>query len=526
MSRVGGKIRETREVKAFLQSLEREEGESLPDLRKERGANKKDRKLGVRKTRWWEALIVGVAMVVSLTPVVAAGALWENLSGFFRQIGDGRFWDFITADPNEPLKTDGITGRTNILVFGVSGWDMEDTMHDGGLTDSIMVISLDQESGDVKTISIPRDLRALNGACTATAKINELYPCVFNQAIGQGLSQAGIWDYQRRGAENLKRGVEEVIGLPIQYWVYVNWSGLVGVVDALGGIDVRFLQEGVEYNGEEVVIRTSDPRGLADAWNPRAGSWYTRFENNRTYRLHGEQALGVARARNHDFGSFGAGGGNFSRELFQQQIILATVKRAREANLGVGQILAIQSAIGDNIRMNFTGGEIRTLIRLGTSFDMANFTPVPFVDIANNIYYMTNGSLTIEGMEISFVWPTAGLGIYGEIHAYIRRALSLDPIAQEAAVIDFLNGSGINGAARQARDRLWDANENITAGRIGDANSSDYAGYTLYALSTSSPRTKAWLEQFNGVTAQTASLPVGIISTADFVVIVGRPAEQ
>ena len=50
-------------------------------------------------------------------------------------------------------------GRTNILIFGTSGYSMDEDAWDGAmLTDSIMVVSLDQDNYDAYMMSLPRDL--------------------------------------------------------------------------------------------------------------------------------------------------------------------------------------------------------------------------------------------------------------------------------------------------------------------------------------------------------------------------------
>ena len=47
-------------------------------------------------------------------------------------------------------------------------------VHDGAqLTDSIMAISLDQNTGDIAMLSLPRDLKA-SPTCTASGKFTEV----------------------------------------------------------------------------------------------------------------------------------------------------------------------------------------------------------------------------------------------------------------------------------------------------------------------------------------------------------------
>ena len=94
------------------------------------------------------------------------------------------------------------------------GWDYRGPRGlDGNLTDTILHVSV---VGDVVTlIAIPRDLY-LDAWQT---RINSMYA------------------YQ--GAEGLRRTVEELLGLPVDYYVVINLDLFENVVDALGGVEVN-----------------------------------------------------------------------------------------------------------------------------------------------------------------------------------------------------------------------------------------------------------------------------------------------
>jgi len=115
-----------------------------------------------------------------------------------------------------PLAVDS-AGRTNILVLGVG-----DPGHSGErLSDTIMVLSYDHASKRIAQISIPRDTRvSIPGY--GFAKINAAH------AVG-GVSLA----------ENV---VSNTLGIPIDYYIKTNFTGLRQLVDAVGGVDVDVKQ--------------------------------------------------------------------------------------------------------------------------------------------------------------------------------------------------------------------------------------------------------------------------------------------
>ena len=115
-----------------------------------------------------------------------------------------------------PLARDA-SSRTNVLILGLG-----DPGHAGeGLTDTMMVLSYDATAHRTAQISIPRDLR-VNIPNHGYGKINSA------NAYG--------------GTASAEQTVSNTLGIPINYYVQTDFSGLVGLVDAVGGIDVDVKQ--------------------------------------------------------------------------------------------------------------------------------------------------------------------------------------------------------------------------------------------------------------------------------------------
>ena len=204
-------IVDMKKSKKELKAAEKRAKQERKELKKQKKSKKK---------------VVVIILVVLLLLLVGGGVVfyfWGN--EILKRItgGEGDIWSAIgtlTSETYEPLKTDG-NGRTNVLVFGTSGYNMDGTSyggyeHDGSqLTDSIMVISLDQETGDVAMVSLPRDLYAVP-TCTATGKVNEVYWC----ALEQGEDEAGA-------ARALQAKVQTILGIETQYFVHINGGALV-----------------------------------------------------------------------------------------------------------------------------------------------------------------------------------------------------------------------------------------------------------------------------------------------------------
>ena len=421
-----------------------------------------------------------LAIIIILIGAITWLILWGNdiiakITG-----GQGNILDLITfTEPTyEHLKTDE-NGRTNILAFGTSGYNMEgeegNGVHDGAqLTDSIMVISLNQDTGDIAMLSLPRDLKA-SPTCTATGKINEVYWC--NNMEG---------DDEKAGAEALVEEVGSILDIDFQYYAHLNWSSLIQIVNTLGGITVTLDEDIEDYLYTGAV-----------------------FEAGKEYTIDGDQALGLARARH------GTASGDFSRGASQQKILIGIKDKIFEKQLSLTDLIGLANTLGDNLRTNFNVEEIKSFAHLASEF---NFDAMRQVSLIEPEMLVTTGEIN----GISYVLPVGGAGYYTRIQNYIAKMLSNNPSVYEDATILILNGTETPGLASTEQQTLEEAGyENIT---IDDAPTGDYKGeYTLYSLSDEKPATKKALESQYSLTAQSAdTIPEGIPTDYDFVIIIGN----
>lgn len=109
-------------------------------------------------------------------------------------------------------------GRTNILLLGVGGGT-----HEGAdLTDTMLVVSLSSKDQSVALISIPRDIWSE----TLKDRVNSAYHYGEAKKKGSGLLLARVI-------------AEDIIGMPIQHSILVDFSGFKDIIDVLGGIEVN-----------------------------------------------------------------------------------------------------------------------------------------------------------------------------------------------------------------------------------------------------------------------------------------------
>ena len=370
--------------------IKQEEEVTEKDKKKEKVKKEKKKPSKARKIITSILLI----LVLGVIGVVAWGLFYGNDIISKLTNGNSSIFDIVhlMSEKHVELKKDE-NGRTNILVFGTSGYNMEgdegDGVHDGAqLTDSIMVISFDQATNDVAMVSLPRDLKA-GVTCTATGKVNEVYWC--NNMYGED---------EEAGAIALANKMKEILGVDIQYYVHVNWQTVATLVDMVGGIDITLDEDILDY-------------------------YYTGavFEAGVEYHIDGEQALGLARARH------GTGGGDFTRGNSQQKILIAIKNKIMETGISWTTAFGMISSIGDNLRTNITLDEMKTGVWMLGDIDLDGMRQVPLIDYENGINYMTTGMIN----GISYVLPTAGADNYYALQEYIQAELLTTPEKPEEA---------------------------------------------------------------------------------------------
>jgi len=177
----------------------------------------------------------------------------------------------ISAPEMELPQWDGAS-RINIAFFGLRG---DDGQGEGcpTCTDTIMVLTVDPVTKTAGMLSIPRDMW-VNIPSAGYSRINT------------------AWAMQT---------VSQFIGVPIHYYVQVDFGTFVSFINLIGGIDV--------YVEERMVL---DPLGEGpDHFVLKPGDYR---------HLTGPRALAYARCRHE---SQGCSGGDVGRAKRQQQVILA-----------------------------------------------------------------------------------------------------------------------------------------------------------------------------------------------------------
>jgi polyisoprenyl-teichoic acid--peptidoglycan teichoic acid transferase len=328
---------------------------------------------------------------------------------------------FSSAPPQAPLP-----GRVNVLLLGYGG-----AGHDGAyLTDSIMVLTFDQQTKKGAMVSIPRDLWVKVPYQNDQGGFFKL-----NAAYAIGVDDDGFpnkkADYKgAAGGGNLASTVVGgILGMKIDYWVAVDFHAFKSVVDALDGVDVDIEKAFTDY----YYPRNDD--ATVDA------SWMTVHFNQGLQHLNGERAIEYARSR-HSLED----GTDFGRSRRQQRLLLAMKEKALSPQ-GVTKVFGLMDALSKDFKTNMNIGQMRSLADLAKGADP---TAIEKISIDDTNYLVDAQSS--DGQDV--LVPQAKS--WSPIRSYVASML-LDPaIKTENATIQLWNASGTSGAAGTATSMLHD----------------------------------------------------------------------
>lgn len=235
-------------------------------------------------------------------------------------------------------------GGITVLLMGVDARDGE-SIDVGVRPDSLAVLHVDEETGSCRVLSVPRDSRTQ-------------LPGYGESKINHALAVGGI-PYEMAV-------VEDYLGLSIDHYVLVDFSGLETVVDEFGGVTVE---------------------------NPVAFEMGGHTFEAGTLHLSGEQALLYARFR-------GDSQGDFGRISRQQQVLRSLLDEANNANL-VRVIPSMFTLLADNFRTDYG---VTDLLSLANDYrDTCTADTLETRTIPGDVSMMYDDMMQ---MELSFVTST------------------------------------------------------------------------------------------------------------------------
>ena len=249
-------------------------------------------------------------MIIILGAAVYAAKLYATAQ---KTIDDS----YHELDRSKEVVVDPIKETTSILIMGID--DTEERDLGSARTDSLIYLTIDPNNHEVNMVSIPRDTYTpimYQGEYVREDKINAAY--------GKGEEQATI------------ETVEELLDVPIHYYVTFDFEAFLKIIDALGGIEMDVPIAFSEQNSDGKMNQITLEEGYQT--------------------LNGEEALALARTRKID--------NDVMRGERQQLLIQAIVKKALSAG-SISKYTDVIEAVGSNMRTDLTFNEMLGIAQTG-----------------------------------------------------------------------------------------------------------------------------------------------------------------
>lgn len=254
-----------------------------------------------------------------------------------------------------------ITEPFTVLLLGVdSKYDgLENNASFNG--DSIMLISFNPKTLSATVFSVPRDTY-VPIACNN----NKSYK--INSASGYG-------------TKCMIDTVEQLVDIPIDYYVKINFKGVVALVEALGGITVNVDKPDFNKNwGHDCKGMVCEQNSSRD-WGDDA-VFVPVGEN---INLNGEQALAYARNR-HQWAL-----SDFKRIEHQQAVVTAIANKAKSIR-DINTLYKVLNAIANNIDTNMATKQILNFYNVAKNA-LLNSNDNEFINIQRT--FLTGYDLTL-----------------------------------------------------------------------------------------------------------------------------------
>lgn len=332
----------------------------------------------------------------------------------------------ITGKPDDSNKSiadpvaDGSKRRINILLMGLDQRD--DEKGTPTRSDSMIIVSVDQDKKTVGMISLPRDM---------WVKIPGFQDNRINVANFLGDDQR--YKYPGGGPALAKKTVEANFGIQMDYYARVNFRGFERIVDTLGGVtvDVENPIRDNEYPTEDY--------GTMSIYIPTG-----------VQHMNGKVALQYARSRHSE--------NDFGRAKRQQNLLVAIKDKALALDV-IPKIPSLMGTMKDMIDTDIPPTDILRLAGLAKGINSTRVSSL-VIDEKLAIPFRGEGGADLLAPNVP------------EIRKAIAALLADPAIKNEAANIELQNGTARSGLATKAGDFLTDLGCNVA--KVTGADRTDY----------------------------------------------------
>ncbi len=279
---------------------------------------------------------------------------------------------------SKTVKKENVTSKKNesepftLLIFGMDSTIKDISTVTSFNADSLILITFNPKTYNSTILSIPRDTYVP-------------ITCINNSPESK-ITHSG-W----RGESCVIKTIEDWMNIKVDYYLKVNFTAVVNLVDEIGGIKVNVPYSFCEQNSNR-------------QWGAN-----TVYVKKGEQTLNGEQALALARNR-HPNPKCGAEWANYqSNDLVRgdnQQLILNAITNKLVKNLSIDKIRSILDIIGTNVDTNMHINEITSYYNTAKQLAFDNENIINFEKLQLSTYgkSLYDPLLNMNGMSMQIYY--------------------------------------------------------------------------------------------------------------------------
>ena len=253
--------------------------------------------------------ILGVVLSALFLIIYGAGTYYlGNTYAMFSKISESDSPHYVSANSGLDLAQDSY----NIYVTGIDMWSTEKGL-DLERSDVNMIVTVCPKTRKLLLTSIPRDS----------------YVRLHTAGQMDKLTHTGVY-----GVDETVNTVQDWLGLDMNYYVKMNFSAIVGIINAIGGVDV--------YSPKEFHPSKRSWKTVKKGWN----------------HMNGKDALAFARERK------AFNNEDSMRVENQQRVVDAILKKIMTSPALLTGYPKILEAANDNLSTNMSADDIQALVKM------------------------------------------------------------------------------------------------------------------------------------------------------------------
>ncbi len=303
-------------------------------------SRKKQDELRLKKKRKRKIILFIIEVIIIL--ILLAGVyVWTQMNKINvvdkDQFDEDKVKAEIQTETEEVLR-----GYTNIAVFGLD--NREEGIYDNGNSDVIMILSINNDTKEIKMLSVYRD---------TYLKITDERYAKANAAYANGGPEQAVWMLNNN------------LDLNITDYVSVDFFAVADVIDALGGVEIDIQGNEINYLNDYI-----------QANNEILGTDSKTIWETGPQILDGTQAVAYTRIRY-------TSGMDFKRAQRQRLVLTRMIEKAK-TDMTLKAVNQIVQKVFPQIETSMTQAELLSLIASAYEYDLSASRGFPFNKLTSN----------------------------------------------------------------------------------------------------------------------------------------------